>query len=82
MSGSRILPFKCSAVISDVDGTLVTDEKILTPENAGCGGGGAHKRHNFFDHQQQTAARVADADNGSRYHARNCRVQWRNVGDI
>jgi Cof subfamily protein (haloacid dehalogenase superfamily) len=31
MSRARPLPFKCSAVISDVDGTLVTDEKILTP---------------------------------------------------
>lgn len=30
MSHARTLPFKCSAVISDVDGTLVTDEKILT----------------------------------------------------
>ena len=30
MSRARSLPFKCSAVISDVDGTLVTDEKILT----------------------------------------------------
>ena len=30
MSGGRALPFKCSAVISDVDGTLVTDDKILT----------------------------------------------------
>src|SRR4051812_597284 len=30
MSRPRTLPFKCSAVISDVDGTLVTDEKILT----------------------------------------------------
>jgi Cof subfamily protein (haloacid dehalogenase superfamily) len=27
----RPLPFKCSAVISDVDGTLVTDDKMLTP---------------------------------------------------
>ncbi len=31
MSGERPLPFKCSAVISDVDGTLVTDDKVLTP---------------------------------------------------
>ena len=31
MSRTHALPFKCSAVISDVDGTLVTDEKILTP---------------------------------------------------
>ncbi len=30
MSGGRALPFKCSAVISDVDGTLVTNDKILT----------------------------------------------------
>jgi hypothetical protein len=30
MSGARPLPFKCSAVISDVDGTLVTDDKVLT----------------------------------------------------
>jgi Cof subfamily protein (haloacid dehalogenase superfamily) len=30
MSRARPLPFKCSAVMSDVDGTLVTDEKILT----------------------------------------------------
>jgi hypothetical protein len=31
MSPTRALPFKCSAVISDVDGTLVTDDKVLTP---------------------------------------------------
>jgi Cof subfamily protein (haloacid dehalogenase superfamily) len=30
MSRTRALPFKCSAVISDVDGTLVTDDKKLT----------------------------------------------------
>jgi Cof subfamily protein (haloacid dehalogenase superfamily) len=30
MSRPRPSPFKCSAVISDVDGTLVTDDKILT----------------------------------------------------
>jgi Cof subfamily protein (haloacid dehalogenase superfamily) len=30
MSSVRALPFKCSAVISDVDGTLVTDDKVLT----------------------------------------------------
>ena len=31
MSRARPLPFKCSAVISDVDGTLVTDDKVSTP---------------------------------------------------
>jgi Cof subfamily protein (haloacid dehalogenase superfamily) len=31
MSRARPLSFKCSAVISDVDGTLVTDDKSLTP---------------------------------------------------
>lgn len=30
MSCAHALPFKCSAVISDVDGTLVTEDKILT----------------------------------------------------
>ena len=30
MSHACPLPFKCSAVISDVDGTLVTDDKVLT----------------------------------------------------
>lgn len=30
MSHARPLPFKCSAVISDVDGTLITDDKVLT----------------------------------------------------
>src|ERR1700722_14240712 len=30
MSHARPTPFKCSAVISDVDGTLVTDDKVLT----------------------------------------------------
>jgi Cof subfamily protein (haloacid dehalogenase superfamily) len=30
MSRPRPSPFKCSAVISDVDGTLVTDDKVLT----------------------------------------------------
>jgi Cof subfamily protein (haloacid dehalogenase superfamily) len=28
---ARPHPFKCSAVVSDVDGTLVTDDKVLTP---------------------------------------------------
>jgi Cof subfamily protein (haloacid dehalogenase superfamily) len=28
---ARPLPFRCSAVVSDVDGTLVTDDKTLTP---------------------------------------------------
>jgi len=31
MSRARLSPFKCSAVVSDVDGTLVTDDKSLTP---------------------------------------------------
>jgi len=31
MTGGRVSPFHCSAVISDVDGTLVTDDKRLTP---------------------------------------------------
>lgn len=31
MGRTRELPFRCSALISDVDGTLVTDDKILTP---------------------------------------------------
>jgi Cof subfamily protein (haloacid dehalogenase superfamily) len=30
MNRPRPSPFKCSAVISDVDGTLVTDDKVLT----------------------------------------------------
>jgi Cof subfamily protein (haloacid dehalogenase superfamily) len=30
MTPARPRPFKCSAVISDVDGTLLTDDKILT----------------------------------------------------
>jgi hydroxymethylpyrimidine pyrophosphatase-like HAD family hydrolase len=30
MSHARPVPFQCSAVISDVDGTLVTDDKVLT----------------------------------------------------
>ena len=30
MNSPRPSPFKCSAVISDVDGTLVTDDKVLT----------------------------------------------------
>src|SRR6202046_2897236 len=30
MNRTRPGPFKCSAVISDVDGTLVTDDKVLT----------------------------------------------------
>jgi hypothetical protein len=31
MTRTRALPFKCSAVITDVDGTLVNDEERLTP---------------------------------------------------
>ena len=30
MTRARSQPIKCSAVISDVDGTLVTNEKVLT----------------------------------------------------
>ena len=30
MSCAPTLPFKCSAVVSDVDGTLVTEDKLLT----------------------------------------------------
>ena len=30
MTRARCRPVKCSAVISDVDGTLVTNEKVLT----------------------------------------------------
>lgn len=30
MNRTRPVPFKCSAVISDVDGTLVTNDKVLT----------------------------------------------------
>jgi Cof subfamily protein (haloacid dehalogenase superfamily) len=30
VSRARPSPFKCSAVVSDVDGTLVTDDKVLT----------------------------------------------------
>ena len=30
MRRARPSAFKCSAVISDVDGTLVTDDKVLT----------------------------------------------------
>jgi hypothetical protein len=31
MKRTRPLPFKCTAVVSDVDGTMVTDDKTLTP---------------------------------------------------
>ena len=31
MNRMRPLPFECSAVVSDVDGTMVTDDKTLTP---------------------------------------------------
>jgi Cof subfamily protein (haloacid dehalogenase superfamily) len=34
VSRARPLPFKCSAVISDVDGTLVTADKVLTARAA------------------------------------------------
>jgi hypothetical protein len=34
MTRARALPFKCSAVISDVDGTLVNDDKKLTSRAA------------------------------------------------
>src|SRR4051794_24965416 len=34
MSRTHALPFKCSAVITDVDGTLVDDEKRLTSRAA------------------------------------------------
>ena len=55
-------------VITDVDGTLVTQEKVLT--GAGQGGGaraersGRHARH----HQRPAAARHADADRAAAAH--------------
>ncbi len=45
MSRTRALPFKCSAVVSDVDGTLVTDNKTLSARAraavASCGQAGS-----------------------------------------
>jgi hypothetical protein len=41
------LPFKCSVVISDVDGTLVTNEKVLTGRTK------AAAAALFFNYQQR-----------------------------
>ncbi len=53
MSRARALPFKCSAVISDVDGTLVTEDKILTSRAQVGRGRIARKRNRFFDYQRR-----------------------------
>jgi Cof subfamily protein (haloacid dehalogenase superfamily) len=52
---SRVL--KCSAVISDVDGTLVTAEKVLTTRAVAAVSGVAGGRNRFRDHQRPAAAR-------------------------
>ena len=47
MSSSRPSRFKCSAVISDVDGTLVTNEKISDRAYESRRGEAASKRNPF-----------------------------------
>ncbi len=66
MSPARALPFKCSAVISDVDGTLVTDDKVLTRTRPGGCGGTARQRYHFFDYQQPAAPWPAHAARAAR----------------
>ena len=61
MSRAHPVPFKCSAVISDVDGTLVTDDKVLTRRCPGGRCGTARERNRFFDYQQPAASRLAHA---------------------
>ena len=82
MSGARALPFKCSAVVSDVDGTLVTDDKILTVRARAAVGAAARQRNCLFDYQQPAAPRAAHAARASWHHDAGRRLQWRSDCDV
>jgi len=51
---SRLI--KCSAEISDVDGTLVTNEKVLTERTKAAAAALRGKWNNFFNYQQPATA--------------------------
>ena len=55
-----------SAVLADVDGTLVTKDKVLTERAIQAGEPAARARHRLHDLQRPPAARHADAGRAAR----------------
>ena len=78
---SRIRPAKISALISDVDGTLVTDDKDFDGARSGCGGRPASKQDSFFHYQQSAAPWVTRVTGVARHHCANWQFQWRRIGE-
>ncbi len=72
---------KISAVVSDVDGTLVTDDKILTARAQAAVAELRATRNHFYHHQQPTTARLAHVGRPAADHDADRRLQWRNNSD-
>ena len=68
-------------LIADVDGTLVTHDKVLT-ERARRGWKDALRRDRIRNHQRPATTRHADVDRAfGAYHA-HCCFQWQHVYQI
>ena len=68
---------KISLVLADVDGTLVTEEKVLTQAGAERRQGAAQCRHPLRHHQRSAAARHGHAVRRARARYADRRLQWR-----
>ena len=65
---------KCSAVISDVDGTLVTNEKVPTERTKAAAAALRGKWNTFFNYQQPTTGWLAHVDRTPRHYRADCRL--------
>ena len=65
---------KISLVLADVDGTLVTAEKVLTPRAAAAVKAPSHRRRRLCDYQRPAAARHGDADQTVGFADPDCRI--------
>ena len=70
---------KISLVLADVDGTLLTTDKVLTSRAADGCEGARRRRHRLCDHQRQAAARHGDVDRSVGSADADCRLQRRRL---
>ena len=70
---------KISLVLADVDGTLVTTEKVLTPARGRSREGAARRGHRLCDHQRPAAARHGDVDRAVGAEDADRRLQRRRL---
>ena len=70
---------KISLVLADVDGTLVTEEKVLTSRAEAAVKALQDRRHRLCDYQWPAAARHGDVDRSVGSAHPGCRFQWRDL---